>query len=162
MFTAISEGRASVVTDHIESFTERGILLASGRELDADVVVTATGLDLQALGGMTVDVDGRPVDVAARLVYKSVMLSDVPNLAFIFGYTNASWTLKVDLVCEYACRLISFMDERGYDTCAPVNSDPAMPTKPFLEFGAGYVQRALDRFPLAGNRPVGDNDELRR
>jgi len=153
LFRAISSGRASVVTDTIDAFTERGIRLTSGEELDADIVVTATGLELLALGGMEVEVDGQPTDVGEHLVYKSVMLSDVPNLAFVFGYTNASWTLKVDLVCEWVCRCIAFMDRNGYVTAVPVNGDAQMPTSPMLEFGAGYVQRALDRFPRQGTGP---------
>jgi len=166
MFAAISEGRASVVTDHISRFTETGILLESGNELPADIVVTATGLDLQALGGIDVDVDGVPVDLADSLVYKSAMLSDVPNLAFVFGYTNSSWTLKVDLVCDYVCRVIAFMDERRYDACVPTNGDPQMQTRPFLDFSAGYVQRALDRFPRQGTGPwevlMSYRDDVRR
>jgi cation diffusion facilitator CzcD-associated flavoprotein CzcO len=153
LFRAISSGRASVVTDTIETFTERGIRLASGDELEADIVVTATGLDLLALGGIVVDVDGQRMEAGDRLVYKSVMLSDVPNLAFVFGYTNASWTLKVDLVCEWVCRCIAFLDRNGYASAVPVNRDPAMATSPMLEFGAGYVQRALDRFPRQGTGP---------
>ena len=150
LFAAISSGRASVVTEHIKEFTESGILLQSGEVLPADIVVTATGLDLLALGGMDVVVDGSPVELPEKLVYKSAMLSDVPNLVFVFGYTNSSWTLKLDLVCEYICRLIAFMDRRGYASAVPVNDDPAMPTRPFLDFGAGYVRRAMDRFPRQG------------
>jgi len=152
MFEAISAGTASVVTDRIEGFTEQGIRLASGAELEADIIVTATGLELQALGGMEVLIDSRPVALGEKLVYKSAMLSDVPNLVFVFGYTNSSWTLKLDLLCDYACRLIAHMDSRGYDTCVPLNGDPDMPTRPFLDFGAGYVQRAVHRFPRQGTR----------
>jgi cation diffusion facilitator CzcD-associated flavoprotein CzcO len=150
MFDAISSGRASVVTDRIREFTERGILLESGEELEADIIVTATGLDLLALGGMEVFLDGEPVALPEKLVYKSAMLSDVPNLVFVFGYTNSSWTLKLDLVCEYICRLMRYMDQRGYESAVPVNRNPAMETKPFLDFGAGYVKRAVDRFPRQG------------
>jgi len=150
MFEAISAGTASVVTEVIEEFTERGIRLTSGVELEADIIVTATGLELQALGGMEVLIDSQPVALGEKLVYKSAMLSDVPNLVFVFGYTNSSWTLKLDLLCEYACRLIAHMDSRGYDACVPLNSDPDMPTRPFLDFGAGYVQRAVHRFPRQG------------
>jgi monooxygenase len=151
LFAAISAGTASVVTDRIETFTERGILLASGEELQADIVVAATGLDLVAIGGIELSADGEPVALNEKLVYKSAMLSDVPNMAFVFGYTNASWTLKLDLVCEYVCRLIAYMDRRGLDACVPVCSDEAMPTRPFLDFAAGYVQRAVDRFPRQGD-----------
>jgi monooxygenase len=150
LFKAISAGTASVVTDRIETFTERGIRLVSGEELEADIVIAATGLDLLALGGIELVVDGEPVVLPERLVYKSSMLSDVPNFIFVFGYTNSSWTLKLDLVCEYACRLIAQMDRRGYDSCVPVNADESMPTRPFLDFGAGYVQRAVHRFPRQG------------
>ncbi len=150
LFEAISAGSASVVTDRIVQFTEHGIELASGTELEADIIVTATGLDLQALGGIELMIDGRHVNVPEQLVYKSAMLSNVPNLVFVFGYTNSSWTLKLDLVCDYVCGLIAYMDRRGFDTCVPVNGDAAMETRPFLDFGAGYVQRAVDRFPRQG------------
>jgi monooxygenase len=151
LFAAISAGTASVVTERIETFTERGILLASGEELQADVVIAATGLDLVALGGIELLVDGEPVAIEQKLVYKSAMLSDVPNMAFVFGYTNASWTLKLDLVCDYFCRLLAEMERRGLDACVPVNADPSMQTRPFLDFDAGYVQRAIDRFPRQGD-----------
>ena len=150
LFEAISAGRASIVTDHIVKITEHGILLASGQELPADIIVTATGLDLLALGGIEVVVDGEAVDLPERLVYKSAMLGDVPNMVFVFGYTNSSWTLKLDLVCDWVCRVMTYMDLRGYRECRPVNDDPAMPTRPFLDFGAGYVRRAVDRFPRQG------------
>jgi cation diffusion facilitator CzcD-associated flavoprotein CzcO len=150
LFAAISAGSASVVTDQITAFTEHGIRLASGTELEADIVVTATGLDLLALGGMEVELDGQAVSLPEKLVYKSALLSDVPNMVFVFGYTNASWTLKLDLVCDYVCRLIAYMDRAGYDSCRPVNRDASMPTRPFLDFSAGYVKRAVDRFPRQG------------
>lgn len=150
LFAAISAGSASVVTDQIAEFTEHGIRLASGTELQADIIVTATGLDLLALGGIEMVVDGEAVSLSEKLVYKSAMLSDVPNLAFVFGYTNSSWTLKLDLICDYVCRLIAYMDRAGYDSAVPVNPDQSMPTRPFLDFGAGYVKRALDRFPRQG------------
>ncbi len=150
LFAAITAGTASVVTDRIAELTERGIRLASGEELEADIIVTATGLDLLALGGIEVLVDGQEVQLPEKLVYKSAMLSDVPNMVFVFGYTNSSWTLKLDLVCDYVCRLIAYMDRRGYDSCTPVNDSPSMPTRPFLDFGAGYVRRAVDRFPRQG------------
>jgi monooxygenase len=150
LFEAISAGTASVVTDQIEELTEHGIRLASGAELEADIIVTATGLDLIALGGIELILDGQPVALPEQLVYKSSMLSDIPNLVFIFGYTNSSWTLKLDLVCDYACRLIAHMDRDGYDTCVPVNAERSMPTRPFLDFGAGYVQRAVGNFPRQG------------
>ncbi len=150
LFEAISLGTASVLTDKIEEFTSKGIRLASGTELEADIIITATGLDLMALGGVEVVIDGAAVSLPDKLVYKSAMLSDIPNLVFVFGYTNSSWTLKLDLVCDYVCRLIAHMDRFGFDTCVPVNPDPGMETRPFLDFGAGYVQRAVSRFPRQG------------
>ena len=153
IFRAISAGRASVVTDTIETFTEDGIRVASGAELPADVVITATGLELLALGGIEIDVDGDRVDPAQRLVYKSAMLSGVPNLVFVFGYTNASWTLRVDLVCEWLCRCLAFMARAGHAIAVPVHDDPAMPTAPMLDLDAGYVRRAADRMPRQGTGP---------
>jgi monooxygenase len=153
LFAAISTGRASVATDKIQTFTEHGILLDSGAELEADIIIAATGLDLQALGGIELSVDGAEISLHDELIYKSAMISNVPNMVFVFGYTNASWTLKVDLVCDYICRLIATIDRSGYASCVPVNSDPTMPTRPMLDFGAGYVQRAIDRFPQQGTGP---------
>ncbi|WP_370123466.1 flavin-containing monooxygenase [Streptacidiphilus sp. MAP12-33] len=152
LFHAIRRGEASVVTDRIARFTERGLALESGRELEADVVVTATGLDVQAMGGITLSVDGREVRLAETVSYKGMMLSGVPNFAYAIGYTNSSWTLKVGLLCEHFCRLLAHMDGRGFDTAVPVVADPAMPTRPLLDFGAGYIQRALDRLPRQGDR----------
>ncbi|HTD07337.1 MAG TPA: NAD(P)/FAD-dependent oxidoreductase [Solirubrobacteraceae bacterium] len=150
LFAAISSGCASVVTDRISTFTEQGIMLESGAELEADIVITATGLDLQVLGGVELSVDGEQVSLPDQLIYKSAMISNLPNMLFVFGYTNASWTLKVDLVCDYICKLIAMMDRGGYSSCVPVNPDLGMPTRPMLDFGAGYVQRAVDRFPRQG------------
>ncbi len=149
LFAAIREGRASVVTDQIETFTERGIRLASGAELEADLIVTATGLDLVALGGMEIAVDGREVELAKTMTYKGTMLSGVPNLALVVGYTNASWTLKCDLTCEYVCRLLEHMAEHGYKACTPCR-DPAVAELPFNDFSSGYIQRAIDKFPKQG------------
>ncbi|GLY75142.1 flavin-containing monooxygenase [Actinoallomurus iriomotensis] len=153
LFAAIRDGRASVVTDRIEEFTETGLRLASGTELAADIVVTATGLRLQALGGVRLTVDGRDVALPETMAYKGMMLSGVPNLAFTIGYTNASWTLKADLVSEYVVRLLRYMDAHGYDRCVPANDDPAVTERPLLDFQAGYVLRAIDEFPKAGSRP---------
>ncbi|MBX7435429.1 NAD(P)/FAD-dependent oxidoreductase [Mycobacterium sp. Y57] len=147
LFKAISGGSASVVTDRIATFTETGILLESGRELEADIIITATGLNVQLLGGVTLTVDGRPVDVSDTVAYKAMMLSGVPNFAFSVGYTNSSWTLKVGLVCEHFCRLLSHMDAHGYDTVVPEFDDPTLTTLPLLNFSAGYIQRALDGMP---------------
>ncbi|HXQ60779.1 MAG TPA: NAD(P)/FAD-dependent oxidoreductase [Acidimicrobiales bacterium] len=152
LFVAISEGRASVVTDRIDSFCEKGILLGSGAVLEADVIVTATGLSLLMLGGMAVSVDGRPVDVAEAVTHKSVLLCGVPNLAFTFGYTNASWTLKSDLVARYVCRLLAHMDAGGYDTCTAVGPDPSMPTAPYLDLSSGYVRRSAATFTRQGTK----------
>jgi cation diffusion facilitator CzcD-associated flavoprotein CzcO len=151
LFKAIRSGNASVVTDRVARFTERGILLESGEELEADVIVTATGLNLQAFGGVELSVDGDPVDLSEQVAYKSMMLSGVPNFAFLVGYVNASWTLKVAPVCKHLCRLLAHMDEHGYDTVLPIADDPTLETKPLLDFHAGYVQRSLDRFPKQGS-----------
>ncbi|MGU3497455.1 flavin-containing monooxygenase [Mycobacterium sp. C31M] len=150
LFDAISAGSASVVTDRIDTFTETGIRLASGRELDADIIVTATGLNIQLFGGMTLTVDGERVDPANTVAYKGIMLSGIPNFAFAFGYTNSSWTLKVGLLCEHFCRLLTYMDAHGFDAVHPEVDDPAMPTRPLLDFAAGYVQRAIDEIPRQG------------
>jgi monooxygenase len=152
LFAAISDGSASVVTDQIKTFTERGIELVSGRELAADVIVTATGLNLLAFGGMQLVVDGRPVALSQTMAYKGMMLSDVPNFAFAVGYTNSSWTLKVDLVCEHLARLLAYMDEHGYDTCVAHNDDPTIRELPLLGLGSGYVQRSIREFPRQGSR----------
>lgn len=150
LFEAINKGRAEIVTDQIDTFTESGIRLASGRHLDADLVVTATGLDLQLMSGMPVTVDGVDMDPARSLSYKGMMFSDIPNLAISFGYTNASWTLKADLACTYVCRLLNYMDKHGYRQCCPRVDNPAMETEPFIDFSSGYVRRAIDRFPRQG------------
>ena len=151
-FEAIRSGRASVVTDTIESFTETGIRLTSGAELDADLIVTATGLTLELAGGMQVSVDGVPVDWPNALNYKGLMYSGVPNFAAVFGYTNASWTLKADLISEYVCRLLNHMAARGLRQCMPVNADPTMAAAPWIDFSSGYLQRELHRFPKQGTR----------
>ncbi|KJK48215.1 FAD-containing monooxygenase EthA [Lentzea aerocolonigenes] len=152
LFKAISRGKASVVTDRITTFTETGVQLASGRTIDADIVVTATGLNVQAFGGMSLTVDGSPVNLPDTLAYKGMMLSGVPNFAYAIGYTNSSWTLKVGLLCEHFCRLLAHMDAHGYDTARPVVADPGAPTRPFLDFGAGYLQRVVDQLPRQGER----------
>jgi monooxygenase len=152
LFEAISAQRASVVTDQIDTFTERGIRLRSGAELDADLIVTATGLNLLALGGMQIAVDGSNVDVSETMSYKGMMLSGVPNLAIAFGYTNASWTLKADLTCAYVCRLLNYMDEHRYAQCTPSNDDPSIDEQPFIDFSSSYVQRSIDQFPKQGSK----------
>jgi monooxygenase len=151
LFEALLEGRASVVTDHIETFTEKGLRLRSGEELEADIVVTATGLRLKFLGGIALEIDGRPIQPSELLVYKGMMFSDVPNLAFAIGYTNASWTLKCDLTSEYVCRLLNHMDRKGAATCRAVR-DPEVHAVPLLDFTSGYVQRSIAQFPQQGSR----------
>jgi monooxygenase len=152
LFEAIKANRASVVTDHIETFTEKGLKLRSGAELEADIIVTATGLDLQVLGGLKLAVDGRPVDLAKTFAYKGMMYSDVPNLASAFGYTNASWTLKCDLTCEYVCRLLNHMSKTGLRQCTPSNNDHTLGEQPWVDFSSGYVQRSIDKFPKQGTK----------
>ena len=152
LFDALGSGRASIVTDRIETFTERGVRLASGGELEADMVVTATGLNLLALGGMELSVDGRDVDISQTLGYKGMLLSGVPNLAISVGYTNASWTLKCDLTCAYVCRLLNHMDAHGYAQVTPRNRDPSQPTEPFIDLKSGYVERSVHEFPRQGLR----------
>ena len=151
-FRAIRQGKVSVVTDHIETFTETGLGLKSGAELMADLIVTATGLVLIPLGGVELTVDGRAVEPSQTFIYKGMMYSDVPNLASVFGYTNASWTLKADLVCEYVCRLLNLMDRKGYRYCMPHNGDPALEAEPWVDFSSGYIQRALKQQPKQGSK----------
>jgi len=152
LFEAIKAERASVVTDHIETFTETGIRLKSGAELPADVIVTATGLNLQVMNGLSITVDGRAVDPGQTLSYKGMMYEDVPNLASAFGYTNASWTLKCDLTCEYVCRLLNHMQKTGLRQVTPRNHDADIERLPWLDFSSGYVRRAMDRFPKQGSK----------
>jgi cation diffusion facilitator CzcD-associated flavoprotein CzcO len=151
LFRAVSDGRAAVVTDRIASFTETGIALESGAELRADVVVTATGLRLLLLAGMSLTVDGDPVRLPDRVLYKGTMLSGVPNLALTFGYTNASWTLKADLVARYVCRLLRHMDAHRYEAVTPL-APPEGGTAPFMGLASGYVRRSLAAFPKQGSR----------
>jgi cation diffusion facilitator CzcD-associated flavoprotein CzcO len=152
LFKAIRDGNASVVTDGIETFTENGLKLKSGAELEADVIVTATGLNLQLLGGMEIGVDGQAVDLSETVGYKGMMFSGLPNMAVTLGYTNASWTLKADLCAEYACRLLNHMDANGYRVVTPLGPDPSAPTQPFLDLRSGYVLRSLDALPKQGDR----------
>ncbi len=152
LFEAIRAGKVSVVTDHIDRFMPSGIRLRSGQELEADLVVTATGLELVFLGGMQLVVDGRKVEPNQLMNYKGCMFSDVPNLAYTFGYTNASWTLKADLSAEYVCRLLLHMDAVGASQCTPRRTDPSVQEQPWLDFTSGYVQRSLPRFPKQGSK----------
>jgi monooxygenase len=151
LFKAIRAGRASIVTGEIETFTEHGLRLRSGVELESDIVVTATGLDLIAAGGLELSVDGAPVDIPNTVAYKGMMLSGVPNFALAMGYTNASWTLKCDLTSAYVCRLLTYLDEHGYDSCTPTTPDTAE-RSPMLGLTSGYVTRAIDRLPKQGAR----------
>jgi len=153
MFQSIKSGRASVATDQIDTFTETGIRLQSGNVLEADIIVTATGLVMQAFGGIDVMVDGRAVDFSKTLAYKGVMFSGVPNLAVVFGYINASWTLKADLICEYVCRLLNVMEGKGARQVTPTPGVDEGAAAPFVEnFSSGYMQRALEKWPKQGSK----------
>jgi len=152
IFRAIRAGRASVVTDHIETFTETGLKLKSGEQLEADVIVTATGLVLKLMSGMQLFLDGEPLRPSKTLVYKGMMFDEVPNFAFAIGYTNASWTLKCDLTSEYVCRLLKYMDRHGYARCTPRVNDPDVKEEPIIDFTSGYVRRALDTLPRQGSK----------
>ena len=151
LFKAIRAGRADVVTDRIESFTEKGIRLVSGQELEADVIVTATGLNLQAIGGMSLTVDGEAITLADRVAYRGMMLSGVPNFALTIGYTNASWTLKADLVAQYICRLLNRMDATGRNVATPLPPADGAPLRPLLDnLRSGYIQRGVAMLPKQG------------
>ena len=151
LFHALRSGRAEVVTDHIERFTRQGLRLCSGRELEADVVVTATGLKVELMGGIALSVDGQPVHTADLMGYKAMMFAGVPNLVMTFGYTNASWTLKADLTAGWLARLVTHLRDRGLDMAVP-RRDPGVRTVPFLDFSSGYVQRAAHLLPTQGHR----------
>jgi monooxygenase len=162
LFEAITDGSASVVTDRIVGFDETGIALASGAHLDADIVVTATGLELVTLGEVDVVVDGEPVDFAERWTYKGFAFSDVPNLAATFGYVNASWTLRADLIASYTCRLLNHMTETGTEICVPRlrPSDAAMTPRPWIDhLTSGYIRRAADHLPKQGDREPWNNPQ---
>ena len=152
LFKAMRSGRAEVVTDEIEEWSESGLRLRSGRELDADIIVTATGLNLAVLKGIELSVDGAPVRLSETMSYKGMMYSDIPNLASVFGYTNASWTLKSELTSAYVCRLLNYMDRHGYARCIPRRHDPTVKEEPALSFTSGYVQRALGSLPSQGSK----------
>jgi len=152
LFKAIGEGSAEIVTDRISSFTERGIQLESGRELEADIAITATGLNLLFLGGIRLTVDGEEPEIPRALTYKGMMLNDVPNFAYTLGYTNASWTLKADLTAEYICRLLNHMDATGNRIAMPTVTDPAVTEEPLLDFNSGYVLRSLAELPKQGSK----------
>jgi len=151
LFQSIKSGKSSVVTDHIETFTPKGLKLKSGKELEADIIVTATGLQLELLGGMQVSIDGVAKNMSKTMSYKGMMYSDVPNLASAFGYTNASWTLKCDLTCEYVCRILNHMDKTGTTQCTP-RKDPQVQEAPWIDFSSGYIQRAANVLPKQGTK----------
>ena len=151
-FDALSSGKAEIVTDHIEAFTPAGLALRSGAVVEADVIVTATGLNLRLFGGIELVVDGEPVATADRIGYKAMMLEGVPNMAFAVGYTNNSWTLKVDLVSSYVARIVAFMAASGYRMVTPVRPAGPMGTVPFTDMTSGYFQRSLDLLPMQGDR----------
>ncbi|OBI91630.1 NAD(P)/FAD-dependent oxidoreductase [Mycobacterium sp. 1245805.9] len=152
LFRVIRTGKADVVTDTIDRFTPTGIRLNSGQELPADIIITATGLNLQLFGGATVTIDGQPVDLTKTMAYKGMMLSGLPNMIYTVGYTNASWTLKADLVSEFACRLLNYMDDNGFDTVVVEHPGSDVEERPFMEFTPGYVLRSLDELPKQGSR----------
>ena len=151
-FKAIKSGKASVETDHIDHFTKTGIQLKSGKHLDADIIITATGLNIQLMGGVDVTVDGNAVEMNERMCYRGVLIENLPNLAMVFGYTNASWTLKADLVSEYVCKLINHMDKKGLTQVQPINNDKSVHHEPFMDLQSGYVQRAEGKVPQQGNK----------
>ena len=151
LFKSLSRGDCSVVTDKIASFSEDGVELVDGETLEADIIVTATGLELLAFGGIEITVDGEQVELPERLTYKGAMLSGVPNFAFAMGNYNVSLTLKVGIVIDYICRVLGYMDRCGFEACVAVNPDPSQQTSPMLDFGAGYVNRSLHLFPRQGS-----------
>lgn len=152
LFKVLRKGKASVVTDHIDTFTENGIKLKSGQELEADIIITATGLDLQLMGGMSLSVDGKAFDTPKAMNYKGIMFEDLPNFGMIFGYTNASWTLKSDISSEFICRLLKRMDKTGARQVMPHNDDPTITQEPFVAMRSGYIQRAAGKLPRQGSK----------
>ncbi|MCF6389612.1 NAD(P)/FAD-dependent oxidoreductase [Mycobacterium sp. MBM] len=150
-FKTIKAGKADVVTDTIETFTETGIKLTSGAELQADIIITATGLNMQLFGGATATRNGEPIDLTKSMTYKGLMLSGVPNMAITFGYTNASWTLKADLVSEFICRVLNYMDANGFDRVEPQHPGDSVEEQPFMDFTPGYFRRAMDTLPKSGS-----------
>lgn len=153
LFHALNAGKAEIITDEIEKFTENGLLLKSGQHIAADIIVTATGLNLVMMGKMQLRLDGAPVNLADHVSYKGVMFNDIPNMASIFGYVNASWTLKVDIVADYICRLLKTMDQKGAAIANPHLADANMPRRPFVEdFSSGYFQRSIENLPKNGDK----------
>ncbi len=152
LFEAIRTKKVAVVTDHIDKFTEKGIMLKSGEFLDADIIVTATGLNGQLFNNIVFKIDGEQVDFTKKVCYKSVMFDGIPNMTYAFGYTNASWTLKCDMTNQYTCRLIKYMEQNGYKQCMPIQNDPNLVLKPFLDFNPGYVMRVIESLPKMGDK----------
>jgi monooxygenase len=152
LFRAIRKGSADVVTDHIERFTKTGIKLTSGEQLDADVIVTATGLNMQLLGGLVPTRNGESIELTSLMTYKGLMFSGIPNFAITFGYTNASWTLKADLVSEFVCRVLNYMDANGFDNVVPEHPGASVDELPFMDFTPGYFQRSMDLLPKSGSK----------
>ena len=152
LFTAIRDGKASVVTEVIENFNEKGILVESGEFIEADIIVSATGIEINVLNDIDVTVDQKKVEPHKKFSYKGMMLSGVPNLAFTFGYVNASWTLRADLTCEYVCRLLNQMDKEGVLACIPEADSNAIGDDDYIDFTSGYVQRALNKLPKQGQK----------
>jgi monooxygenase len=150
LFRAITKGKATIVTDTIKKFTKNGIELDSGNNLDADIIVTATGLKVQLFGGMALKIDGKPIDMSNSPAFKGVLLSDVPNFGLAVGYTNASWTLKSDLSCQYVTKVLNLMEKKGYEVCTPRFPHETMEKKRLLDFDAGYIMRANDILPKQG------------
>ncbi|MFN3581690.1 MAG: flavin-containing monooxygenase [Pseudomonas sp.] len=151
LFVAINSGKASVETDKIERFTENGLLLASGKHLEADIIVTATGLQLQVLGGMQLSIDGQPFAMSEQMTYRAVLMQNLPNMAWIMGYTNASWTLKADIASQYICRLLQHMDAKGYQVAVPLGGDESRtPSSIMGSLKSGYVARAEGMLPRQG------------
>jgi monooxygenase len=153
LFESIKSGAVTVVTDHIDRFTETGIRLQSGEELAADIIITATGLELKFFGGIGITVDGKPFDHTQKMCYRAVMLEDLPNLAFTFGYTNSSWTLKADITSDWICRVLDHMDKTDTQCVVPVNTDASVDRREFLDFRSGYVRRSIHLFPKMGSKP---------
>lgn len=151
LFRCLRSGRCSIVTGHIRTFVESGVEMEDGTRVEADIIVSATGLNLKLMGGADYRVDGKPVDWADHVVFKGMMLDGIPNFAMAMGYTNSSWTLKIGLICQYLCRLFSEMDERDMGVCVPVRPAQEMEMRPLLDFEAGYVKRSVDTLPRQGD-----------
>ena len=152
IFNAINSGKASVVTDTIDTFTEEGIKLDSGEELEADIIITATGLNMQLLNGINIKIDNETLDISKKLQYKTMMFSDVPNLIATFGYTTASWTLGADLISEYACKLINLLDKKGCNYFCPQSGDDVTSENDYLDLSSGYIERVKHQLPKQGSR----------